>query len=145
MRKQRIFIWRVKWAGEERVNLGKPGEFLLEGILDCIHEITTALAFADRMSDSAYRVETTPRLAQWRIENLASCTYRKSDPFKIGKWNWYLSIHLFMFIFPCVRKKSDHVSFKENINLRNRTRKQKTHTKWGSGFWSANYATPHLV
>ncbi|KAL3851093.1 hypothetical protein ACJIZ3_012975 [Penstemon smallii] len=44
------------------------------------------------MSDSAYRVETTSRLAQWRIENLASCTYRKSDPFKIGKWNWYLSV-----------------------------------------------------
>ncbi|RVX14714.1 BTB/POZ domain-containing protein [Vitis vinifera] len=44
------------------------------------------------MSDSAYRVETTSRLAQWRIDNLASCTYRKSDPFKIGKWNWHLSI-----------------------------------------------------
>ncbi|KAB2033120.1 hypothetical protein E1A91_D05G443100v1 [Gossypium mustelinum] len=44
------------------------------------------------MSDSAYRVETTARLAQWRIDNLASCTYRKSDPFKIGKWNWHLSV-----------------------------------------------------
>ncbi|PQQ01479.1 BTB/POZ domain-containing protein [Prunus yedoensis var. nudiflora] len=44
------------------------------------------------MSDSAYRVETTSRLAQWRIDNLASCTYRKSDPFKIGKWNWHLSL-----------------------------------------------------
>ncbi|KAK2978393.1 hypothetical protein RJ640_004930 [Escallonia rubra] len=44
------------------------------------------------MSDSAYRVETTSRLAQWRIENLASCTYRKSDPFKIGKWNWHLAV-----------------------------------------------------
>ncbi|KAG6385652.1 hypothetical protein SASPL_154488 [Salvia splendens] len=44
------------------------------------------------MSDSAYRVETTSRLAQWRIQNLASCTYRKSDPFKIGIWNWHMSI-----------------------------------------------------
>uniref|UniRef100_A0A7N0VL46 BTB domain-containing protein n=1 Tax=Kalanchoe fedtschenkoi TaxID=63787 RepID=A0A7N0VL46_KALFE len=44
------------------------------------------------MSESAYRVETTSRLAQWRIQNLASCTYRKSDPFKMGKWNWHLSI-----------------------------------------------------
>ncbi|KAE9594093.1 hypothetical protein Lal_00039583 [Lupinus albus] len=44
------------------------------------------------MSDSAYRVETTSRLAQWKIENLSSCTYRKSDPFKIGKWNWHLSV-----------------------------------------------------
>lgn len=72
--------------------------------MDCIHEITTALAFADRMSDSAYRVETTPRLAQWRIENLASCTYRKSDPFKIGNWNWHLSVEknrvLFVKLFP---------------------------------------------
>jgi hypothetical protein len=73
---------------EQEVNLGKPREFLLVGIFDCIHEITAALAFA-RMSDSsAYSVETTSRLAQWRIDNLASCTYRKSDPFKIGKWNW---------------------------------------------------------
>ncbi|KAJ7963502.1 BTB/POZ domain-containing protein [Quillaja saponaria] len=56
------------------------------------------------MSDSAYRVETTSRLAQWRIENLASCTYRKSDPFKIGKWNWHLSLEknrvLFVKLYP---------------------------------------------
>ncbi|KAK6934654.1 BTB/POZ domain [Dillenia turbinata] len=44
------------------------------------------------MSDSVCRVETTSRLAQWRIENVASCTYRKSDPFKMGKWNWHLSV-----------------------------------------------------
>lgn len=56
------------------------------------------------MTDSAYRVETTSRLAQWRIENLASCTYRKSDPFKIGKWNWHLSVEksrsLFIKLYP---------------------------------------------
>lgn len=87
----------------ELVNLGKPGEYLFEGIFDCIHEITTALAFA-RMSDSAYRVDTTSRLAQWRIDNLASCSYRKSDPFKIGKWNWHLSLEknrmLFVKLYP---------------------------------------------
>ncbi|KAL9689969.1 hypothetical protein QQ045_010362 [Rhodiola kirilowii] len=44
------------------------------------------------MNESAYRVETTSRLAQWRIDNLASCTFRKSDPFNMGEWNWYLSI-----------------------------------------------------
>ncbi|KAI4389714.1 hypothetical protein MLD38_001912 [Melastoma candidum] len=45
------------------------------------------------MTDSsAYRVYTTSRLAQWRIDNLGSCTYRKSDPFKLGPWNWYLSV-----------------------------------------------------
>ncbi|KAH7861717.1 hypothetical protein Vadar_029846 [Vaccinium darrowii] len=56
------------------------------------------------MSDSAYRVETTSRLAQWRIENLASCTYRKSDPFKVGKWNWHLAVEknrmLFVKLYP---------------------------------------------
>ncbi|KAI9185393.1 hypothetical protein LWI28_006791 [Acer negundo] len=56
------------------------------------------------MSDSAYRVETTSRLAQWRIDNLASCTYRKSDPFKIGKWSWHLSVEknrmLFVKLYP---------------------------------------------
>ncbi|XP_057765389.1 BTB/POZ domain-containing protein At1g55760 [Salvia miltiorrhiza] len=40
---------------------------------------------------AAYQVETTSRLAQWRIDDLAS-TYRKSDPFKIGYWNWHLSV-----------------------------------------------------
>ncbi|GKV44554.1 hypothetical protein SLEP1_g51724 [Rubroshorea leprosula] len=44
------------------------------------------------MTESAYRVETTARLAQWRIDNLASFTYRKSDPFKIGKWYWHLVV-----------------------------------------------------
>nr|AGG38123.1 BTB/POZ domain-containing protein [Dimocarpus longan] len=56
------------------------------------------------MSDSAYRVETTSRLAQWRIDNLASCTYRKSDPFKIGKRNWHLAVEknrmLFIKLYP---------------------------------------------
>ncbi|XP_044465573.1 BTB/POZ domain-containing protein At1g55760-like [Mangifera indica] len=56
------------------------------------------------MSESAYKVETTSRLAQWRIDNLASCTYRKSDPFKIGKWNWHLSVEknkmLFVKLYP---------------------------------------------
>ena len=73
--------------------------------MDCIHEITTALAFADRMSDSAYRVQTTPRLAQWRIENLASCTYRKSDPFKIGNWNWYFSLSIPIYLSVNKKKK----------------------------------------
>ncbi|THU59918.1 hypothetical protein C4D60_Mb07t07100 [Musa balbisiana] len=45
------------------------------------------------MSEQAYRVETAPRLAQWRIDNISSsCTYRKSDPFKVGLWNWYLTV-----------------------------------------------------
>ncbi|XP_050237729.1 BTB/POZ domain-containing protein At1g55760 [Mercurialis annua] len=53
---------------------------------------------------SAYKVETTSRLAQWKIDNLSSCTYRKSDPFKIGKWNWHLSVEknrvLFVKLYP---------------------------------------------
>ncbi|KAI8001559.1 BTB/POZ domain-containing protein [Camellia lanceoleosa] len=36
--------------------------------------------------------------------NLASCTYRKSDPFKIGKWNWHLTVEknrkLFVKLYP---------------------------------------------
>lgn len=67
--------------------------------MDCIHDITAALAFA-RMTDSAYRVDTISRLAQWRIHNLSSSTYRKSDPFKMGLWNWYLSSLSFLFFSP---------------------------------------------
>ncbi|CAH9076181.1 unnamed protein product [Cuscuta europaea] len=55
-------------------------------------------------TDSAYRVQTTSRLAQWRIDNLSSCTYRKSDPFKIGLWNWHLVVEknrtLFIKVYP---------------------------------------------
>ncbi|GER45944.1 BTB/POZ domain-containing protein [Striga asiatica] len=58
------------------------------------------------MTESAYRVETTSRLAQWRIDNLASCTYRKSDPFTMGMWNWHLSVEknriLFIKLYPVI-------------------------------------------
>eukprot|EP01018_Ginkgo_biloba_P025143 Gb_00172 [translate_table: standard] len=51
------------------------------------------------MGEPGFRVETTARLAQWRIENLASCTYRKSDPFKIGMWNWHISLEKNKFLY----------------------------------------------
>uniref|UniRef100_A0A453S4C1 BTB domain-containing protein n=3 Tax=Aegilops tauschii subsp. strangulata TaxID=200361 RepID=A0A453S4C1_AEGTS len=37
------------------------------------------------------RVETISRLAQWRIDTFGPCSYRRSDPFKLGIWNWYHS------------------------------------------------------
>jgi len=40
------------------------------------------------MGDS--KVEIISRLAQWRIDNLGPCSSKKSDPFKIGIWNWHL-------------------------------------------------------
>ncbi|KAL2317812.1 hypothetical protein Fmac_031688 [Flemingia macrophylla] len=45
------------------------------------------------MGDS--KVETIARLAQWKIDNFGPCSYKKSDPFKLGIWNWYLYIHIF--------------------------------------------------
>ncbi|XP_060673167.1 BTB/POZ domain-containing protein At1g21780 isoform X2 [Ziziphus jujuba] len=54
------------------------------------------------MADS--KVETISRLAQWRIDNFGPCTYKKSDPFKVGFWNWHLSIeknrYLYIRLFP---------------------------------------------
>ncbi|KAL3678036.1 hypothetical protein R1sor_020992 [Riccia sorocarpa] len=44
------------------------------------------------MGDVYMKVETMARLAQVRIDSLATCSYRKSDPFKIGPWNWHLLI-----------------------------------------------------
>ncbi|XP_076932427.1 BTB/POZ domain-containing protein At1g55760-like [Bidens hawaiensis] len=56
------------------------------------------------MTDNVYRVDTTARLAQWRIDGLGSSTYRKSDSFKIGKWNWRLVLeknrHLLVKLYP---------------------------------------------
>ncbi|CAL5386966.1 unnamed protein product [Camellia sinensis] len=50
------------------------------------------------------KVETISRLAQWRIDNFGPSTYRKSDPFKVGIWNWHLSIeknrYLYIRLFP---------------------------------------------
>ncbi|GAB2290462.1 hypothetical protein Dimus_024741 [Dionaea muscipula] len=50
------------------------------------------------------KVETISRLAQWRIDNFGHYTYKKSDPFKIGIWNWHLTIeknrNLLIRLFP---------------------------------------------
>lgn len=41
------------------------------------------------------KVETLARLAQWRIESFGpTVPYRRSDPFKIGIWNWLVSTPL---------------------------------------------------
>jgi len=58
------------------------------------------------MNYSACEVETTPRLAQWRIENFVYVSSRRSKPFKIGKWNWYFSKYLYVYL-----SVSSHVSF----------------------------------
>ncbi|XP_044510837.1 BTB/POZ domain-containing protein At1g21780-like [Mangifera indica] len=54
------------------------------------------------MGDS--RVETISRLAQWKIENFGTCSYKKSEAFKVGIWNWYLSVeknrYLYVRLFP---------------------------------------------
>ncbi|CAA6667669.1 unnamed protein product [Spirodela intermedia] len=53
-------------------------------------------------SDS--KVETISRLAQWRIESFGLCTYRRSDAFKVGIWNWYMSVeknrYMYIRLFP---------------------------------------------
>ncbi|KAL9665871.1 hypothetical protein QQ045_000192 [Rhodiola kirilowii] len=40
----------------------------------------------------ANKVETISRMAQWRVDNFGALSYKRSDPFKVGIWNWYLSI-----------------------------------------------------
>ncbi|KAM6579243.1 hypothetical protein CsatA_003017 [Cannabis sativa] len=54
------------------------------------------------MADS--KVETISRLAQWRIDNFGPCSYKKSDPFKVGLWNWHLSVeknrYMYIRLFP---------------------------------------------
>ncbi|KAL3840014.1 hypothetical protein ACJIZ3_024605 [Penstemon smallii] len=51
------------------------------------------------------KVETIARLAQWKIENFGPTTpYKRSDPFKIGIWNWHLSVEknrsMYIRLFP---------------------------------------------
>ncbi|KAK4481297.1 hypothetical protein RD792_012182 [Penstemon davidsonii] len=51
------------------------------------------------------KVETIARLAQWKIESFGPTTpYKRSDPFKIGIWNWHLSVEknrsMYIRLFP---------------------------------------------
>ncbi|XP_042007955.1 BTB/POZ domain-containing protein At1g21780-like isoform X1 [Salvia splendens] len=51
------------------------------------------------------KVETIARLAQWKIESFGpTVPYRRSDPFKIGIWNWHLSVEksraIYVRLFP---------------------------------------------
>uniref|UniRef100_A0A1D1XNC5 BTB/POZ domain-containing protein At1g21780 n=1 Tax=Anthurium amnicola TaxID=1678845 RepID=A0A1D1XNC5_9ARAE len=50
------------------------------------------------------KVETISRLAQWRIESFGLCSYRRSDAFKVGIWNWFLSVeknrYMYIRLFP---------------------------------------------
>lgn len=69
---------------------GKLGKEL--GLLGCVNEVVAAVAASwGAMSDGA-RVEAAPRLAQWRVDVLPCYTYRKSEPFRIGLWNWFDSL-----------------------------------------------------
>ncbi|CAJ1974252.1 unnamed protein product [Sphenostylis stenocarpa] len=45
------------------------------------------------------KVETVARLAQWKIDNVGLSSYKKSEPFKVGIWNWYFSIVRNMFLY----------------------------------------------
>ena len=42
----------------------------------------------EKMGDT--KVETISRLAQWKIDNFGPCSYKKSDSFKLGLWNWFV-------------------------------------------------------
>ncbi|XP_057531637.1 BTB/POZ domain-containing protein At1g21780 [Amaranthus tricolor] len=44
----------------------------------------------EKMGDT--KVETISRLAQWKIDNFGPCSYKKSDSFKLGLWNWHIAI-----------------------------------------------------
>uniref|UniRef100_A0A0D9X3F9 BTB domain-containing protein n=1 Tax=Leersia perrieri TaxID=77586 RepID=A0A0D9X3F9_9ORYZ len=51
-----------------------------------------SLGLSASMSGGENRLETISRLAQWRVDTIGPCSYRRSDAFKIGIWNWYLSV-----------------------------------------------------
>ncbi|XP_057446345.1 BTB/POZ domain-containing protein At1g21780 isoform X2 [Lotus japonicus] len=50
------------------------------------------------------RVDTIGRLAQWKVDNLGPSSCKKSEPFKVGLWNWCFLIirnhHLFIHLYP---------------------------------------------
>ncbi|PIA47417.1 hypothetical protein AQUCO_01400231v1 [Aquilegia coerulea] len=64
--------------------------------------MTSSSSSSSGVGDS--KVETISRLAQWRIDSFGPCSYRRSDPFKVGIWNWHLSVeknrYLYVRLFP---------------------------------------------
>lgn len=62
----------------------------------------TAASSCGLAADS--KVETISRLAQWRIESFGVSSYRRSDAFRMGLWNWFLSVeknrYLYIRLFP---------------------------------------------
>ncbi|KAI3983972.1 hypothetical protein MKX01_035099 [Papaver californicum] len=68
-------------------------------------------------SSSDSKVEIISRLAQWRIQSFGPCSYRRSDSFKLGIWNWHMSIeknrYLYVRLFPepsQVSKEQPHLA-----------------------------------
>lgn len=59
---------------------------------------------SERVKMGDTKVETISRLAQWKIDNFGPCSYKKSDSFKLGLWNWHLAIeknrYLYVRLFP---------------------------------------------
>ncbi|XP_031473268.1 BTB/POZ domain-containing protein At1g21780 [Nymphaea colorata] len=44
------------------------------------------------MSCPESKVETISRMAQWKVECFSPFSYRRSDAFKVGLWNWHLAV-----------------------------------------------------
>ncbi|KAL2892962.1 hypothetical protein RDABS01_008871 [Bienertia sinuspersici] len=59
---------------------------------------------SDRENMGDTKVDTISRLAQWKFDNFGPCSYKKSDSFKLGLWNWHLAIeknrYLYIRLFP---------------------------------------------
>eukprot|EP00252_Welwitschia_mirabilis_P011945 TRINITY_DN26574_c0_g1_i1.p1 TRINITY_DN26574_c0_g1~~TRINITY_DN26574_c0_g1_i1.p1 ORF type:complete len:324 (+),score=59.65 TRINITY_DN26574_c0_g1_i1:236-1207(+) len=68
------------------------------------------------------KVETSGRLAQWKIESVGPYTYKKSDPFRIGLWNWHLTIErnrcLYIRLFPEPNKVAKELPPRASFVLR---------------------------
>ncbi|CAN6440513.1 unnamed protein product [Victoria cruziana] len=44
------------------------------------------------MTSSDSKVETISRMAQWKVDCFSPFSYRRSDAFKVGLWNWHLAV-----------------------------------------------------
>lgn len=58
----------------------------------------SSLSHTHTMADT--KVETIARLAQWKIESFGPTNpYKRSDPFKIGIWNWWATASTYICLF----------------------------------------------
>nr|XP_043625398.1 BTB/POZ domain-containing protein At1g55760-like [Erigeron canadensis] len=68
-------------------------------------------------SSSIHRVDMLCRLVQWRVDNYDYLTWLDSNPFKMGRWNWCLTVYKNQICLYTKSSEVTHLFASFNIHL----------------------------